>query len=141
MATLNKFHVFVEHLVKGVHNLSAHTLKVYLTNVAPDSSTMSVKADLAEISAGAGYPAGGNAVTITGSSHTGGAYRLAGVSTTFAVSGGSVGPFRYVVLYNSTPTSPPDPLIGWGDYGRSITLLDGDGLTVDFAATILALAE
>ena len=49
---------------------------------------------------------------------------------------------RYAVLYNDTPTSPADPLIGWYDYGASITLADTETLTVDFDATngVLTLA-
>ena len=39
---------------------------------------------------------------------------------TFTAAGGSIGPFRYVVLYNDTPTSPADPLIGWYDYGTNL---------------------
>jgi hypothetical protein len=39
------------------------------------------------------------------------------------------------VLYNDTPTSPADPLVGWWDYGSSITLLDTETFTVDFDGT------
>ena len=55
---------------------------------------------------------------------------------------GAVGPFRYVVIYNDTPTSPADPLIGWYDYGSSISLASGETFTVDFDATngVLTLA-
>ena len=61
MATFNKFQDFVEQLGKGVHQLHAagHTLKVYLTNDTPDAALDAVKADLAEITAQNGYPAGG----------------------------------------------------------------------------------
>ncbi len=39
------------------------------------------------------------------------------------------------MIYNSTPTSPLKPLIGWWDYGSSITLNDTETFTVGFDAT------
>lgn len=143
MATFNKFNQFVEDVAKGVHNLSTtgHTLKVMLTNVAP-VATNSVKADLTEISAGNGYTAGGTATTISSASQTSGTYKLVVTDVVFTASGGSIGPFRYAVVYNDTPTSPADPLCGWYDYGSSITLLNGETFTTDFDATagLLTLA-
>ena len=50
----------------------------------------------------------------------------------------SVGPFRYVVLYNDTATD--DDLICWYDYGSEITLNTGETFTLDFGATVLTLA-
>jgi hypothetical protein len=141
MATFNKFNAFVENLAEGVHNLGTGVIKVMLTNSAP-LATNSVKADLTEISAGNGYTAGGNTITTTSSAQTSGTYKLVLVDSVFTAAGGSIGPFRYVVLYNDTPTSPADPLIGWYDYGSSITVLDGESFTVDFdgAAGVLTLA-
>jgi hypothetical protein len=134
MATFNKFNSFVEHLAEKVHNLGADVLKVMLTNTAP-VATNSVRADLTELGAGNGYASGGNTCTISASAQTAGVYKLTLADTVFTASGGTVGPFRYAVLYNDTPTSPADPLIGWYDYGSSVTLLDGETLTVDFDAT------
>lgn len=141
MASFVKFYCFVEDVAEKVHNLGADTLKVMLTNTAPSQSN-TIKANLTEISAGNGYSAGGSTVTITASSQTTGTYKLVGSDVTFTASGGSIGPFRYVVLYNDTPTSPADPLIGYWDYGSSITLADTETFTVDFDATngILQLA-
>lgn len=141
MAAFNKFHDFVEQLGKGVHQLHAagHTLKVYLSNTAPNASTHTVKADLTEISAGNGYAAGGTD-TQNDLSEASGTASCTGVDVVFTASGGSIGPFRYVVLYNDTPTSPADPLVGWWDYGSSITLLDGETLTVDFASSMFTVA-
>lgn len=138
MATFNKFQQFAGDLGLGVHNLNADTLRVYLSNATPDAAADAVRADLAEISAGNGYTAGGPDITNT-YSETDGTGTLAGTDVTITASGGSIGPFRYVVLYNDTPTSPSDPLIGWWDYGSSITLAAGESLTVDFGASILTV--
>lgn len=141
MAAANKFQQFVEDLAKKVHNLDSDTLKVLLTNTAP-VATNAVKADLTEISAGNGYSAGGTAVANQDAEQTTGTLKLVGDDVVFTASGGSIGPFRYVVLYNDTPTSPADPLILWWDYGSSITLASGETFTVDFDATngILTIA-
>ena len=134
MATYNKFQVFVENVAEGVHDLGSDTLKVMLTNTAP-VATNTIFANLTEISAGNGYTAGGTAATISDSSHTTGTYKLTLADVVFTASGGSIGPFRYAVLYNDTPTSPADPLIAWWDNGSSITLSDGETFTVDFDAS------
>lgn len=131
MATFNKFNSFVEALAEKVHNLGSDTLKVMLTNTAP-VATNAVKADLTEISAGNGYTAGGATASITSSSQTGGTYKLVLADVTFTATG-AVGPFRYAVLYNDTATNKE--LIGWVDYGSSLTLANGETFTVDFSAS------
>lgn len=143
MASFVKFQAFVEHLAEKVHNLGADTLKILLTDDAPSAAADAVKADLtSELAGGNGYTAGGHAVTITGSAQTSGTYKLTGNDVTITASGGPIGPFRYAVLYNDTPSSPADPLIGYWDRGSSITLADGDSVTIDLDATngILQLA-
>lgn len=134
MASFNKFNQFVEDVAEKVHNLGADTLKVMLTNSAP-VATNTVLANLTEISAGNGYTAGGTAATISSSAQTSGTYKLVLADVVFTASGGTIGPFRYAVLYNDTPTSPADPLIGWWDYGSAVTLQIGETFTVDFDAT------
>jgi hypothetical protein len=131
MAAYNKYQNFVEDLIEGVHDFDGHTFKVMLSNSAPNAATHAVRADSTEISGGNGYSSGGTATTIT-TSETGGTGKVAGTDVTFTASGGSIGPFRYAILYNDTPTSPADPLIAWWDYGTNITVTDGNSFTVDF---------
>ena len=139
MVAFVKFEVFSEHLSEKVHNLDADTLKIYLSNAAPNVATMAVKADLAEITPANGYPAGGTDVQNT-TSRTGGVTSVIGVDVTWTASGGSFGGFRYVILYNDTPTSPADPLIGFWDYGSSIIVNDTESFTTDFTtSTILTI--
>lgn len=137
MAVLTKFYQFVEDLGLGVHNLDTGVLKVMLTNSAP-LVTNTVKVNLTEITAGNGYTAGGTDATCVWSETTGTA-SLTGTDVVFTAAGGTIGPFRYAVLYNDTPTAPADPLICFWDYGSSITLAIGETFTVDFAATIATL--
>ena len=137
MAVFNKFNSFVEALAEKAHNLGSDVLKVALTNSAP-VATNTVLANITQITAENGYSAGGPAVTVSSSSQTSGTYSLVGVDRVITASGGTIGPFRYVALYNDTAVS--DELIGWYDYGSSITLADGETFTVNFGANILTLA-
>lgn len=74
-------------------------------------------------------------ITVSASAQTSGTYKLTCTDLVLTSSGGTTGPFRYVYIYNDTPTSPADPLIAYFDYGSSITLGDGETLTLDFDGT------
>lgn len=136
MASFNKFQGFVGYLGLAAINLNTDTLKCYLSNATPSASGNDVKADLAEITAENGYTAGGEDAQNT-YSESGGTGTLAGTDITITASGGTVGPFRYAVLYDDTHAS--DVLIGWWDYGSSITLQAGESFTIDFGASILTV--
>ena len=104
-------------------------MKIYLSNTAPTVSTNVFKADLAEITEQNGYTA---PVSISASdSSSGGTYTVAGTNSTITASGGTVGPFEYVVLYDSTAAS--GPLIGYWDYGSALTLNSGDSFVVKYS--------
>lgn len=142
MAAATKFEAFAEHLAGGVHDLfgTDHVLKAYLTNTAPNAATHAVKADLAEITAEHGYAAGGVDIENDGT-RSGGTVTVTAADKVITASGGTVGPFRYVVVYNDTPAATPtDPLIQYYDYGQSITLQDGETFTLDFGASLLTVA-
>lgn len=141
MAAFQKFHAFVEALAEKKHNLGSDTLKVYLSNDTPSASADALKADLAEITVGVdGYTAGGNTCSITSSAQTTGTYKLVLGDPATWTSTGTLGPFRYAVLYNDTATN--DELIGYWDYGAAITLANGETFKVDFDPTsgVLTLA-
>lgn len=131
MATFTKFNSFVEALAEKVHNLGSDTLKVMLTNSAP-SAANTVKADITEISAGNGYTAGGEALTVTASSQTGGTYKLVANDVVWTATG-AFATFRYVVLYNDTAAN--DELIGYYDRGSSLSMVNTDTFTLDFDPT------
>lgn len=131
MATFSKFNQFVEDLAEKVHNLGSDQLKVALTNTAP-IATNSVLANITEIT----YTnLSTRNITTSTSAQTSGTYKLVLTDLVLTSTGGSTGPFRYVVIYNDTPTSPADPLVGYYDYGSSITLAAGETLTIDFDGT------
>ena len=136
MASFNKFQPFVEQLAEKVHNLGSDQIVVALTNTAP-TATDATLSQITEIS----YTnCSSRNVTTTSSAQTTGTYKLVLADLVLTASGGSVGPFRYVVLYNDTAAS--DQLIGYYDYGSALTLLDGETLTIDFdpSAGVLTIA-
>lgn len=132
MATYQKFNSFVEKLAEKVHNLGSDQLKIALTNTAP-VATNAVYADLtsplATTNLSGATPFN---VTTTSSSQTSGTYKLV-LADLVLTATGNVGHFRYVVLYNDTATNKE--LIGFFDYGSSITLLNGETFTIDFDGT------
>lgn len=134
MATYNKFQDYTEQLSKAVHNWSTHTFKVALSNSAP-SAANTIFANITEISAGNGYTAAGHALDTVTLSEASGTAKVTIADEVITASGGSIGPFRYVVIYNDTATSPADALVCWYDYGSSITLADTETFTIDFDPT------
>jgi hypothetical protein len=137
MVAYVKYHCFVADLGLEVHNLDTDTLKIALTNAAPNVATHVDLGDITEIGAGNGYTAGGNTVANNAYSQTGGTATLTGDDVVFTATG-ALGPFQYAVLYNDT--SAADSLISYWDYGSAVTLADGETFTVDFGASILTVA-
>lgn len=134
MATYNKFNAWAETMVE-VANLGSDQFVIALTNTAP-VATNSVLADLTQIS----YTnLSSRNVTTSSSTQSSGTFSLTLADLVLTASG-SVGPFRYVVLFDDTPTSPADPLVGWWDYGSSITMANGETFTVDFTGAAITLS-
>lgn len=149
-ASYVKYQIFVEDLMNKVHDLmgtagsGADTIKVILSNTAPVVGTDAVRGDTTELTTSGGYTSGGSSTGNVGA-RSGGTVTVTGTNVTFTASGGTIGPFRYVIIYNDTPTSPADPLIAYWDYASSITLNDGETFTVKFnsgvaSGTIFTLA-
>ena len=134
MASYNKFQDFVEALGLKEHNLNTDVLKVYLSNATPSASADADKTDLAEISNENGYTA---PVDITNAiTESAGVVTLTAVDVVITATG-SIGPFRYAVIYNDTHAT--DGLVCWWDYGSEITLSDGETFTIDFGASMFTL--
>ena len=137
MATFNKVNDFVQN---AVHNMDLETdqIVVALSNTAPASESPNPTTDgngvLANVTQVAYTNLSSRNVTTSSSAQTSGTYKLVLADITLTSSGGATGPFRYVYIYNDTTAAPADPLVGYYDYGSSLTLNDGDSLTVDFSA-------
>jgi hypothetical protein len=129
MAAFNKFNCFTGDVAHKLHDMLTGTTdvyKVYLTNTLPVASNTvyNTPADLATAN---GYTATGVSIaTITGVDTAGVFKFTAGTQPSWTASGGSIGPFEWAVLYNSTSGK----LIGWWDYGTAITLTNGNTFTV-----------
>ena len=134
MAAYNKYQQFVEDLCRKVHNLDTDTLKIALTNTAPNAATHKVLADMSEIGPGNGYSTGGNTATFSSGTQTAGTFKLVLADVTFTAAG-NMNAFQYAVLYNATPSSPLKPLICWFDYGTAIVVTSGNSFTVDLDQT------
>lgn len=128
MAAYNKFHAFVEAVAEKKHNLGADQLAVALTNTLPNAAN-SVLADITQIS----YTnLSSRNISTASSSQAAGVYSLV-LTDLLLTASGSVGPFRYVVIYNDTAAN--DDLIAWADRGSSLTLEATDTFLVDFDNT------
>ena len=132
MATMNRFDCFLQDLGRQVHDLDSDVLKVALTNTVP-VATNTVLANITQITAEHGYSDGGASIEPATFAQTSGIAKMVGTSPVFTAAGGTIGPFRYAVLYNSTTSG--GPLIGWWDYGASLTLNSTDTFTPTFDGT------
>lgn len=135
MASFNKVNDFVKNAVHNI-DLESDQIAVALTNTAPGSESSNPTADgngivgnLTQIS----YSnCSSRNVTTSSSTQTSGTYKLVLADLTLTASG-TVGPFRYIYIFDDTVSSPADPIIGYYDYGTSITLNNGDTFTLDFS--------
>jgi len=143
MVAFNKVDAFTLDLGIAAHNLTNGTtavLKTALTNTAPTAaSTVWSTGAFPAPAAANGYTAGGNTPAFTSFTQTGGVAKLVLADTVFTASAGGIGPFQYVVLYNTSSAGTANKIIGWYNYGSAVTLADTETFTVDFDPTLGAL--
>lgn len=135
MAAYVKYQSAINSLMEAI-NSGTDAWKIALSNTAPVVATdTTMTAGTTDLATGNGYTAGGNACSVTSHAQSGGVYKLVLASpSTWTASVGNIGPFRYVLLYDS---SASNALIAYWDYGSSITLngTNGDTFQVTLDAT------
>ena len=144
MASFTKVQQFAYDLCEKVHNLNSDGINVCLTNSAPVAATSKLLADITQISNANGYTTNGASVTPSGGTASG-TFTLTGTAVVWTSVTGNMGPFQYVVLYNTSTSPNTKPLIGWWDYGSPLTLANGETFSVKFnnsdtTGTILTIA-
>jgi hypothetical protein len=141
MASYNKFNIFLFDCLSGVHDFRAagNNIFIYLTNTLPDAETMTIKANLAEIAAGAGYTTGGKDVAndLTRSTFTA---TVTAVDQVWNATG-AMATFQHVVMYNdNTGVLKVDPLIAWWSYPSPLPMQNGDSFTADFGTEVFHIS-
>lgn len=134
MATFILFDEFIRYLGDGTIDLDSHTFKAVLSNTAPNAQNNTVLANITQIANGNGYTTGGATLTSVTWAETGsgtGIWRWTAADFSWTASGGAIATFRYIVVYDDTPTSPADPLVGYWDYGAALDITSSNSFTVD----------
>lgn len=135
MAAFNLINDWLANMVENA-DLESDQFVIALSNTAPGAEGTPPTGDgngvLANVTEVSYINCSSRNITTTSSSQTAGTYELILADITLTAGGGTVGPFRYVYVYDDTVTVPADPLVGYYDYGSSITLNDTETLAVDF---------
>jgi hypothetical protein len=135
-----KFNKFLEALGEALVDFSSHTFNFALTDTAPTAATDTVFDAVTKHPPPAedhGYTAGGHAATIASHAESGGTYTVACTApVVITAAGGTIGPFRYVILYDTAGTKR---LVGYYDYLSSITLALGETFTITPTVSLLTI--
>lgn len=116
------------------------TIKVALctSTYSPNQDTHEFFSDITnQLSTANGYTAGGATLGSKTTTYTGATNTTAqdAADTAWTASGGSIGPFRYGIVYKDTGTASTSPLIGYVDFGSDQTITSGNTGTIVWDAT------
>ncbi len=141
MAAFNKFNLTVQYYWNGGNlNLSTDTIKFLLTNTAP-VATNSTYANISanELASGNGYTTGGSALSANSSTNSSGTQTFTGTiaNPTWSATG-AMGPFRYVVMYDTTASG--QPLLGWWDNGSVVNLSASQTFTLTLSTGLMQIS-
>jgi hypothetical protein len=143
MAAYTKFLDFVDQLGQGKHIFGTHVFKCVLSLSAP-VNTNTILANITQIASGNGYTTDGEDAQVTWA-EAAGTGTATGTKIVWTSSGAGMAAFQYVTLYNYTQGTPVKPLVGFWNYGSSLTLGVGETFSVKFnssdtTGTIFTLA-
>lgn len=122
MIALNKFDCFLLNLGQKKHDFNSDVFKVLFLSAHADPSLDALKADVSEIAASGGYPAGGLPLSVLSFTQTAGVARLITNNPSITTSG-LVGPVWGMAIYNDTTSG--DPLLFYANFATGITLPSG----------------
>lgn len=126
MAAYVKYTAGVEPLLEGINSgTDVWKIALALTVNAADTTFTPGTTDLAT---GGGYTQGGNSATTASSAQTGVVFKLTLNSPATWIASGSGFTFRYVILWDSTTSTP----IGYWDYGSNVVMNGTNGDTFTF---------
>lgn len=131
-----------EYMCDGTMDLDGDSFKAALFLSTSNAATLGVGtgllADLTNEHAGAnGYTTGGVAISSVTWVESAGTVTFDFADPTWTASGGSI-IARFNVVYDDTPTSPADPLVGYtlmDNTPADITVTDGGTLTIQIHAS------
>lgn len=141
--TFTKINDWIDNMADAA-DMNADSFLIALSNTAPASETSNPTAD------GNGVVANVTQISYTNytdsltvdrtlesvtSAQSGGTYTFDAANFTITASGGAIATFRYLYIYDDTPTAPADPLVGVWDAGAGVTLNDTDTLNVNINAS------
>lgn len=128
MTALTFFQPFLEAVMEKKHNLGADALTVFLCNAA--NAPLVADAVLTDQVTVAYTFCSTRVLGLTSSAQVAGVYSLIVPDLTLSASGGAIGPFRYIGIYNDTAAS--DEVICFYDLGSEVTIPDGQSFLLDF---------
>jgi hypothetical protein len=133
MATFVVTHEFANYITTSSTkpDLDSDTFKAVITNTSPSQAGNQVLADLTQIASTGGYAAATlSGVTFAETGGGTGIWAFTSSAFSWTASGANFATGRYIYIYDDTPTSPADPLVGYVDYGTTFVVTDGSTFTV-----------